>query len=62
MNGRIMHFIEEREVMASCQSGFREGSGTIDSIICLEDEISKSTSKERDCGNKCGKKHTTCYG
>ena len=32
MNGRIMHFIEEREVMASCQSGFRKGSSTIDSI------------------------------
>lgn len=46
VNGRIMHFIEERGVMASCQSGFRKGRSTIDSIICLEAEIRKAPVKK----------------
>ncbi len=46
VNGRIMHFIEERGVMTSCQSGFRKGRSTIDSVICLEDEIRKAQVKK----------------
>lgn len=46
VNGRLMHFIEERGLMASCQSGFRKGRSTIDSIICLEDEIRKAQLKK----------------
>lgn len=42
VNGRLMHFIEERGLMASCQSSFRKGRSIIDSIICLEDEIRKA--------------------
>ena len=32
--------------MASCQSGFRKGRSTTDSIICLEDEIRKAQVKK----------------
>lgn len=46
VNGRLMHFIEERGLMASCQSGFRKGRSTIDSIICLEDEKKKAQVKK----------------
>ena len=46
VNGRLMHFIEERGLMASCQSGFRKGRSTMDSIICLEDEIRKAQVKK----------------
>lgn len=42
INGRLMHFTEERELMASCQSGFRKGRSTTDSIVCFEDEIRKA--------------------
>lgn len=46
VNGRLIHFIEERGLMASCQSGFRKGRSTIDSIIRLEDEIRKAKIKK----------------
>uniref|UniRef100_A0A671TUX8 Reverse transcriptase domain-containing protein n=1 Tax=Sparus aurata TaxID=8175 RepID=A0A671TUX8_SPAAU len=46
VNGRIMHFIEERGVMTSCQSGFRKGRSSIDSVLCLEDEIRKAQVKK----------------
>jgi len=46
VNGRLMHFIEERGLMACCQSGFRKGRSTIDSVICLEDEIRKAQIKK----------------
>ena len=42
VNGRIMHFMEEKGLMTSYQSGFRKGRSTTDSIICLEDEIMKA--------------------
>lgn len=42
INERLMHYVEERELMASYQSGFRKGRSTIDSILYLEDEIRKA--------------------
>ena len=42
VNGRLMHFMEEKGLMTRCQSGFRKGRNTTDSIICLEDEIRKA--------------------
>lgn len=42
VNGRLMYFMEEKELMNSCQSGFRKGRSTTDFIICLEDEIRKA--------------------
>ena len=46
VNGRIMHFIEEMGVMTSCQSGYRKGRSTTDSVICLEDEIREAQVKK----------------
>lgn len=46
INGRLVHFIEERELMANYQSGFRKGRSTTDSMLCLEDEIRKAQIKK----------------
>lgn len=42
VNGRLMHFVEEKGLLTRFQSGFRKGRNTIDSIICLEHEIRKA--------------------
>ena len=42
---RGINILNKRGVMANCQSGFRKGRCTIDSVICLEDEIRKAQVK-----------------
>ncbi len=39
---RLTHFIEKRGLMTKYQSGFRKGRGTLDPMICLENEIRKA--------------------
>lgn len=38
---RLVYFLEKGEVIDSYQSGFRKGRGTMDPVLCLEDEIRK---------------------
>lgn len=42
INERLMHFLESRNIITANQSGFRKGRGTMDPIICLEDEVRKA--------------------
>ncbi|KAL2088359.1 hypothetical protein ACEWY4_015258 [Coilia grayii] len=42
VSGRLMYFVEEKGLLARCQSGFRKGRNTIDSVVCLEHEIRKA--------------------
>lgn len=39
---RLNYVIERRNILAACQSGFRKGRNTMDSIVCLESEIRKA--------------------
>ncbi len=43
---RLTHFIEKKEILTHCQSGFRKGRGTMEPIICLEHEIRKAQSNK----------------
>jgi len=42
INERLLYYLKRRGLMASYQSGFRRGRSTIDSVLCLEDEIRKA--------------------
>ncbi len=39
---RLTYVIESRNIFSACQSGFRKGRNTMDSILCLEAEIRKA--------------------
>jgi len=39
---RLVYFLEKRELITSCPSGFRKGRGTMDPVLCLEDKIRKA--------------------
>ena len=36
-----MYYLEKRNIVAWYQSGFRRGRGTMDPVLCLEDDIRK---------------------
>ncbi len=38
---RLTYVLEKRGLLANCQSGFRKGRSTIDSVVRLETEIRK---------------------
>jgi len=42
LNTILFYFLEKRELITSCPSGFRKGRGTMDPVLCLEDEIRKA--------------------
>ena len=42
VNERLMYFVEEKGLLSRYQSGFRKGRNTIDSVLCLENEIRKA--------------------
>lgn len=50
INERLMYFLESKDIIASCQSGFRKGRNTIDSVINLEDEIRKAQVNKETVG------------
>ena len=44
---RLTYFLESKAILSPCQSGFRKGRSTIDSVLCLESDIRKAqTNKE----------------
>ncbi len=45
VNERLMYIMEKQGMVTECQSGFRRGRGTMDAVVCLEDEaqINKET-------------------
>uniref|UniRef100_A0A3B3CGC5 Reverse transcriptase domain-containing protein n=1 Tax=Oryzias melastigma TaxID=30732 RepID=A0A3B3CGC5_ORYME len=42
VNVRLTWYLEKHKWIATCQSGFRTGRGTLDPVLCLENEISKA--------------------
>lgn len=42
VNERLMYIMEKQCMVTECQSGFRRGRGTMDAVVCLEDEIRKA--------------------
>ena len=44
---RLTYFLESKALLSPCQSGFRKGRNTMDSVLCLESDIRKAqTNKE----------------
>uniref|UniRef100_A0A3B3Q2D7 Reverse transcriptase domain-containing protein n=1 Tax=Paramormyrops kingsleyae TaxID=1676925 RepID=A0A3B3Q2D7_9TELE len=42
INERLMYVMEKQGMVTECQSGFRRGRGTMDAVLCLEDEVRKA--------------------
>ncbi len=42
VNERLMYIMEKQGMVTECQCGFRRGWGTMDAVVCLEDEIRKT--------------------
>lgn len=42
VNERLTYYLEKRGMVAPYQSGFRRGRGTMDSVLCLEDDVRKA--------------------
>uniref|UniRef100_A0A3B3YS32 Reverse transcriptase domain-containing protein n=1 Tax=Poecilia mexicana TaxID=48701 RepID=A0A3B3YS32_9TELE len=42
VNERLTQYLESKHLIAPYQSGFRRGRGTMDPILCLEDDIRKA--------------------
>lgn len=42
VNERLVQFLESRNILALYQSGFHRGRGTMDPVLCLEDDIRKA--------------------
>ncbi len=41
-NERLMYFLEQKGLIATYQSGFRGERGTIDPVVCLEDDVRRA--------------------
>ena len=39
---RLTYFLESKALLSLCQSGFRKGRNTMDSVLCLESDIRKA--------------------
>ncbi len=50
INERLMYFLESKVIIDRCQSGFRKGRNTMDSVINLEDEIRKAQVNKETVG------------
>lgn len=44
---RLKYYLESKKLIFQYQSGFREGRGTMDPVVCLEEEIRKAQVKEK---------------
>jgi len=56
VNERLMFFLERKSIIAGYQCGFWKGRGTLDLVLCLEDEVRKAQiNKETNSSVLCRK-------